>query len=300
MDFVNPAFIYWATERDSIRRQRAAGVPKGQMTTDPILNQYRFCNVSREDDRMTVWIKDHIRDPWDDAGDVEELFRAVCIARFFNTDGALGNLIDTGVMTPGVKINLNEVAVAMAQYKAASKKNRVFNSAYLVGAPENYRTAQFGIDKAAYVCGVISTSFLPAVETREQFVKELNKQFGFKSFMSGQVAADLAYTRILQNAPDHMTWGPFGPGAIRGMNRSLGRPVGASMKEDEYLRVAKAQLAALPPEIVMGETGGSPLTLHDIASNVNCETDKYLRIHNQEDKHGDYVGKVSGMRKFIK
>jgi hypothetical protein len=112
--------------------------------------------------------------------------------------------------------------------------------------------------------------------------------------MSGQIAADAAYTSLLRDAPDHMTWAPYGPGAVRGMNRALGRPLGAKLSEPDYLLVAKMQMSMLPQEIVEERK----LTLHDVASNVNCETDKYLRIQNQEDKHGNFVGKVSGMRRF--
>lgn len=52
--FVDP-LLYWAKERESIRLKRAAGLPP-PWTDDPILRQYRFCNVRRLDDRVSQWL----------------------------------------------------------------------------------------------------------------------------------------------------------------------------------------------------------------------------------------------------
>jgi hypothetical protein len=47
-----------ARERESIRRGRLAGALP-PWTHDPIFRQWRFCNVHRENDRTTIWFRDH-------------------------------------------------------------------------------------------------------------------------------------------------------------------------------------------------------------------------------------------------
>jgi hypothetical protein len=53
--------LHWARERYSIRCKRAAGLPP-PWTDDPVLAAHRFCNASREHDRVTIWIRQNIRE----------------------------------------------------------------------------------------------------------------------------------------------------------------------------------------------------------------------------------------------
>ena len=50
-----------AREREQIRRRRLAGNPP-PWTADPVLQRWRICNVRREDDRTTMWFREHVRD----------------------------------------------------------------------------------------------------------------------------------------------------------------------------------------------------------------------------------------------
>jgi hypothetical protein len=210
----------------------------------------------------------------DEAGaDPAELGRALAVARFFNLPSVLHDLVSAGAITE-TSVNL-ELVYRICQ----GRMNRgvgSFNSAYLVGAPPGQLVEPFIFPgKVAYVCSIIHRTTFPRVaKSREEYVKTLRKEVGYKDFMAGQIAADLAYTHVLRDATDHLTWAPFGPGAVRGMNLTLGRDTEARMSEEEYLRVGRAQLEALPEDLVADRK----LTLHDVASNVNCETFKYVRI----------------------
>ena len=52
--------FYWVAERERIRVRKESGQPF-PWTDDPILATYRFCNVRREDDRVTIWVRTHRR-----------------------------------------------------------------------------------------------------------------------------------------------------------------------------------------------------------------------------------------------
>ena len=71
--------LYFIGERESIRIRRANGEPP--WTDDQIFRENRFCNVRREDDRVTRWIAENRRTPHADDPD---LWFAMAIARFVN------------------------------------------------------------------------------------------------------------------------------------------------------------------------------------------------------------------------
>src|SRR5262249_50989978 len=59
-------FLHWVSEREVIRVKREAGEP-GPWTDDPILRQFRFCNVARKRDRVSRWILAHLIEPYREA-----------------------------------------------------------------------------------------------------------------------------------------------------------------------------------------------------------------------------------------
>ena len=61
------------------------------LTDDPILRQYRFCNVYREHDRVTVWIRQNIREPY---AEHPTLWFMLAVARYINWPPALQDLLD--------------------------------------------------------------------------------------------------------------------------------------------------------------------------------------------------------------
>lgn len=279
---VDDTFVYWATERDAIRRRRESG-ETGPWTDDPIFRNHRFCNVSREDDRVTRWIAEHLREPFSDH---PELPVILTLARFVNLPETLADMIpcfaEEQVDLPGC----DEIIRARM-----ARKLPAYRGAYMIRAEHVKERPWYSEPKSYYICRIVAGGVreaLPALRgggcTREAWTTSLAALYGFGTFMAGQVVADLAYTRWLENAPDHMTWAPKGPGAVRGMNRALGRPIQTPMGQEEYLNWGKAQLGLLPRELVEDRR----LTLHDVASNVNCETDKYLRIKNGEGSTRKY------------
>ena len=78
-------YFYWQEERESIRKKKENDLPP-PWTNDPILQEFKFCQVYREEDRTTRWLRKHIREP---LRDDPRVFMAVIIFRWFN-------LIETG------------------------------------------------------------------------------------------------------------------------------------------------------------------------------------------------------------
>ncbi len=80
--------LYWIKEREEIRLRRQAGAPP-PWTDNLILREWPFCNVRREDDRVTRWIavnwrQVHASDP--------DLYLAMAVARYVNWPDSLAAL----------------------------------------------------------------------------------------------------------------------------------------------------------------------------------------------------------------
>ena len=79
-------YCYWQTEREIIRWKKEELKIPAPWTKDPILQEFKFCQVFREDDRTTRWFKAHIREPMRND---PKVLMATVIFRWFN-------LIETG------------------------------------------------------------------------------------------------------------------------------------------------------------------------------------------------------------
>src|SRR5690348_12128561 len=113
--------VRFIKEREKVRLAKEAGKPR-PWTKDPILNKYRFCNVHREDDYVTRWLRanyyHHLR------GDPDIWFAAV-VARLFNQPDALCE-----IMPYVLPWKPEKVRAILHRRKAAGLKN--FNAAYIV------------------------------------------------------------------------------------------------------------------------------------------------------------------------
>lgn len=70
----------WITERHRIYLKKAAG-ESPPWTRDQTMQTYRFCNVFRELDIVTVWLRENWRIPY---AHNEHLWIAMCLARQIN------------------------------------------------------------------------------------------------------------------------------------------------------------------------------------------------------------------------
>lgn len=272
--------FHWVREREAIRVKKHAGAPQ-PWTADPTLAAWRFCNVRREDDRVTVWIRKRIREPF--AGH-PLLWLMLCIARQINWTPTLNALIvndhiDAWPSSPHFcLIAMKEV---MEELRADGVK--IYTGAYTITAP---RTK--GTSKIAYTCEtVIGQLWRDRQRFAMHFVwphctvagthKLLSgyEAWGGDGFMAYQAIGDMLFTPILAQAPDRDTWCAAGPGTIRGLNRLYGRRVDYRLPQEQ----ARSEIRKL--YAVIEKETGVPVAFNDVP-NCLCETDKYLRIQNGE------------------
>jgi len=236
---------------------------------DPILSKFRFCNVRREDDRVTIWVRENIRDSF--AGH-PLLWLMLCIARQVNWPDTLADLMISETWPSEASFTPPDMTRTLNRRKAQGSK--VYTGAYMISAP-----AVKGSDKQAYIAETVigdlwtrRTTF-PAVGGRSlrgvhAWIRQTN---GWGPFMAYQAVVDMRFTEILDHAPDISTWAAAGPGTLRGLNRVWGRPLATPVSQEQALDEMK-----LIFERVTQETGVI-LDFSDVP-NILCETDKYLRV----------------------
>ena len=91
------SFIRLAREREEIRRRREAG-QSWPWTSDPILQAYKFCNVRREDDRVSRGIANMVSQPCADHPDA--WFPLVVARRAVNWPDTLADLMAENALLP--------------------------------------------------------------------------------------------------------------------------------------------------------------------------------------------------------
>jgi len=276
--------FYWVRERDKIRWQKENSLPMdnsddGQpfWTDDPILRTYRFCNVRREDDRGTVWIRQHIREPF--AGH-PHLWLMLCIARQINWPDTLAELVKSFAWPDEHGFEPSMITTVLNDRKRRGEK--VYTGAYMISAP-----ATKGADKQAYIAETVIGDLwrrrdifekhfasTPTLQRTHELVTRSN---GWGQFMAYQAVVDMRFTALLDKADDLATWAAAGPGTLRGLNRIHGRAVDAPLGQPQALTEMRAIY-----KIVEAETGVA-MEFSDVP-NILCETDKYLRVKNDEGK----------------
>lgn len=268
---------HWILERQCIYVRKLMEEPR-PWTDDEILNTYRFCNVYREQDKVTIWIAKNLRDnkdklPW----------FTMTLARLLNLPESLEVIRHHMQDCHDGTIEWDRDYFVSLMQSRQRRGLKVFNAAYIVS------TNGHAMNKIEYVADMILqpmwdsrtvlNSAINTAKSLEYIHKLLMGNNGLASFMAAQVVADLKHYRRFKDLPDVKTFAAPGPGSKRGMNRVLGREAKAPISEKEW-RAAFAQLHA--KIIPWAEAHDLPFIDGQDLQNCLCEFDKYMRALNGE------------------
>jgi hypothetical protein len=270
---------HWTCEREAIRIRKEKGL-QFPWTDDPILSTYRFCCVRREDDRVTRWVRVHIRERF---AVHPALWWMLCAARVINWPDTLAELIATPGAWPSHD-NFTPARMGEVLQARADRGDKVWTGAYVITAPseKGAKKAQFVADvtlgklwaRRAVFDGMFARNTVPRMRDVHQ---DLMRFDGWGPFMAYQAIVDMRFTRLLDGASDVESWAAAGPGTIRGLNRLHGRPTDFSLPQDRALDEIRSIFAMTELET------GVAIDFSDVP-NMLCETDKYLRVKLGEGK----------------
>lgn len=270
------AFLRFMEAREALRLRKAQG-GSWPWSSDAILNQYKFTNVKREDDRTTRWMRRNWTEPNAHRSAGEILFNCA----FFRYFGTSEFAEAAGWQSDWDPERI--VALAATRKRAGE---RVFTGAYIVPTlghrgPKAEAVSRLILDplwrRRDEIAGIARiTRRWEAVAVAMRSLPG----FGGTGFMTKEVLQDLMHTPVLNGAVDRDTWCPAGPGARRGLNRLQGRPLTAVRSEQfliaEMVGLLEAARRDLPPWM-------PALELHDVQFQL-CEFDKYERVRLGEGR----------------
>ena len=248
-------FNRFMVERHNIFIRKEINNEPYPWSDDAILTDYSFCNVYRELDRVTIWIRENWREPY---ADHPNLPFAMAVARQINWPDTLEEIGFPEEWRPQHVKNIMEDRMA--------NKQKVYTGAYMLTGTLGGTKIEQTVDK---ILTPLYANFPCDFSSIENSWKSFLPYAGFSDFMSYEVVTDLRHTKWLKDAPDIMTWANPGPGAMRGLNRIFGRPLDSKQKKPLFIQEMRDLLALLNNEPL-------PLEMRDI-EHCLCEFDKYER-----------------------
>jgi hypothetical protein len=265
-------FVASAIERDAIHKRKEAGQAP-PWTADPILANGHFCNVHREQDKVTRWITAHVIAPNTDDPDL--VFK-IALARFLNEPEALARL-----HWPA-QFNLAQIHDVLKAH--AAQGGKLFRT-------EAYKPPMPG--KGEGTLPHLFEVVLPPIwrereelrprdgDTLQAFCDRWRGCYKIGDFLAGQITADAKHVAPLFYAADWRTFAVPGPGSKRGLNRLCGRPIATSWSEAQW----HATLLHLrsETEAAFAAAGLDPLDAQNV-QNWLCEFDKYERARDAGGK----------------
>lgn len=260
---------FWINERYSILQKRRAGEPK-PWTTDKIFRSVRFCNVHREDDRVTQWIRDHWRnDNWYH----DNLTEAMVLARMVNRPESLDAI---GYPSPWEPSFIKDVLKRLPP--------PIFGNAYII------TTCGKSMDKVDYVVDWVCDEVHKRKfkwnkgDTLWTAHSKLMNVDGLGSFLAAQVVADLKNTTYhpLSYAPDWHSWSAHGPGSLKGLSYYHGTHISPYAYEWAIRKAYEEVKPLINPEI-------PPIHMQDF-QNCLCEFSKYCRVRDGGRAKNGYPG----------
>jgi hypothetical protein len=268
-------YWYFASERQHIFQKRFAGRP-APWTSDPILQEYKFCNVFRAADRVSQYMIRKVCYDKEQCSDEDRLFQIVAFRTFSKPEtwenvraflGRQPTLVDlaSGQFTQGIEY-------------AIKRQDTIYTGAFILCANNAYGQSKKYLNhielfRHMFIADGLGAKLLATHSLQEVF--ELLRSYPLMgNFMAYQTAIDLNYSTLINFDEDDFT--VPGPGALRGMQKvfeTLGDyspaetvqwMVNHQDEEFERLRLAPATLFSRK--------------LHAIdCQGLFCETDKYCR-----------------------
>ena len=266
-------FRYWIIERHKIYLKKEAGEKK-PWTDDTILQNYRFTNPYRENDKTTVWFRDNIRGPMKD--DVKVVFATICF-RWFNLIRTGEVLKDTGLLEDWDTLHARTIL------KKLNGSGPIFTGAYMIQSPGG----KTKLESITYRIGKVwedrhrLTRAARQWKTLQQAHIDLLGYDGLGGFMAYEIVTDLRHTIALRAATDKMDWSNPGPGCIRGLYWMEGAPPpgknnSSSPPRPKNWHSNMKDLLEISNDFLL-EENMPQFEMHEVEM-VLCEFDKYNRL----------------------
>jgi hypothetical protein len=267
-------FVAFIAEREAIRIRRFVMRKEWPWTDDPILQQYRFTNVHREDDAVSQHYQKSVRNRYADSSFV---LPATVIYRWFNRISTCDAIFNTGSRSI-FELYMNSNDLSILQCCLSNLKPPHVTGAYIINGKPGYSKAEGVLQyidewmqKNWHDRWVYWRKDPPLLSEIYEWINSN----GLGSFMRGQIIADLKYVKFMRSVADWWIWATPGPGSMRGLNIVLERPMNQSWKRGEWLPALQQLNEIVTP--MLKQYGIERLHNQDL-QNCLCEWSKYTKV----------------------
>jgi len=241
------------------------------LTSDPILRQYKFTNIYRASDRVSQYL---IRNVIYDAprSDTATVFR-ILLFKIFNKIETWQLLSTT---TPMSDRDFDYAAAARTLNDALLGGSRIYSAAYIMPAgPTGQRKHEVHLQLLADIVRQRTISQLIASSSLSAVYQKLLSIPTLGPFLAFQYAIDLNYSAVINFHENDFV--VAGPGALAGIAKCFANS--AAMDPTDIIRlVADRQEEEFTSRgITFTGLCGRPLQLVD-CQNIFCEIGKYARV----------------------
>jgi hypothetical protein len=268
-------YWYFASERQCAFCRRVAGQPS-PWTDDPILRQYKFCNVFRAADRVSQYMISDVCYHGQPCTPEDRIFQIVAFRTFSKID-TWRTLSEILGRYPTLD-DLSDGSFGEALDLARARNGRLYTGAFILcaadayGQPSKHRN-HIELFRHMFLHDNLGKVLQEASSLRQVY-EELHRYPLIGDFMAYQIAIDLNYSDVINFSENEFT--QAGPGALRGIRKcfeDLGDYTPTEIilwmvehQEQEFVRLG------LPFDGLFGR----PLHAID-CQGLFCETDKYCR-----------------------
>ena len=267
-------YWYFACERQNIFIKKLNGEPS-PWTTDEILQNYKFCNSYRVNDRVSQYLLKNVIYNGKKYSNDDMLFR-ILLFKLFNKESTWELLLDHFQDITLKTFNKEEYSKVLEE--AISNGVKIYNDAYISCANK-----AFGYDRKHDNHLALLDKMFNIDKMQKKIIKCKTMKEGFDiiksypligNFMAYQLVTDINYSEAVNWKEDEFT--VAGPGSLRGIKKCF-IDKGDLSNEDIIRYMYEHQDKEFKRlNLNFKRIGNRPLQLID-CQNIFCELDKYCR-----------------------
>lgn len=267
-------YWYFAYERQNIFIKKKNG-EKPPWTNDKILQEYKFCNSYRVNDRVSQYLLRNVIYNGQDYSKEDMLFR-ILLFKLFNKESTWELLIKN---LKDIKLkNFDFLKCSEILNDAISKKESIYNDAYISCA-----TKAFGYERKHENHLALLNKIFNVDKSYKKILEAKTMQEAFNilktypligNFMAYQLVTDINYSDIVNWQESEFTMA--GPGAIRGIKKCFIDKGNLSNEDIIRYMYENQNYEFKRLNLDFKKIKDRPLQLID-CQNIFCELDKYCR-----------------------
>ncbi|MBE6157946.1 MAG: hypothetical protein E7160_04050 [Firmicutes bacterium] len=275
-DDIYDLYWYFACERQNIFFKKLRG-EEAPWTDDSILQEYKFCNSYRVNDRVSQYLLRNVIYNGREYSNEDMIFRIV-LFKLFNKESTWELLVNSFSDVTLDTFDFNKYSLVLKE--ARDRGEKIYNDAYISCANKVFG---YDLKHDNHLALINKMFFIDHMQDKIINSKSMEEAFNILrsypligNFMAYQLVTDINYSDVVDFSEDEFT--VAGPGSLRGIKKCF-IDRGKYSNEDiiKYMYIHQdEEFKRLGLDFK--RIGNRKLQLID-CQNIFCELDKYLRVY---------------------